>query len=134
MTDADAYRLLHGPYVSPPLRVGDRTVCLARDCDVKVTSWTNVRISWPRCQPVGQRGGSGILVEEELARAVRCESALAIRYWWGAIDKTVAWWRRALGVDRMDSEGSRRLILAGIEDKAAKARGQKLPSEQVRRR
>jgi hypothetical protein len=29
------------------------------------------------------RGGSGILLDDELARAVRCESALAIRYWWG---------------------------------------------------
>jgi hypothetical protein len=134
MTDADPCRLLHGPYVSPPLRRGDIVECLARDCDVKVTSWTNARISWPRCQILGQRGGSGILVEAELARAVRCESALAIRYWWGVIDKTVAWWRRALGVERMDSEGSRRLILAGIEAKAAKARGRPLPPEQVERR
>ena len=26
-------------------------------------------------------GGSGLLVDEELARAVSCESALALRYW-----------------------------------------------------
>jgi hypothetical protein len=102
MTDPNAYRLLHGPYTPPALHVGDRTTCLARDRDVKITSWTNARVSWPRCQPIGQRGGSGILVEEELARAIRCESALAIGYWWGVNCKTVAWWRRALGVERMD--------------------------------
>jgi hypothetical protein len=35
------------------------------------------------------------LVDDELARAVRHESALAIRYWWGVGTKTVVWWRRA---------------------------------------
>jgi hypothetical protein len=50
--------------------------------------------------------GSCILVEEELAFAVCFESALAIRYWWGTSVQTVAWWRRALGVERMDSAES----------------------------
>lgn len=134
MTDPDTHRLLHGPYVSPPLRRGDMTECLARDCDVKVTSWTNARLSWPRCQILGQHGGSGILVEAELAFAVCFESARAIMYWWGASAKTVAWWRRSLGVELMENDGSRRLILAGIEAKAAKARGRPLPPEQVEHR
>jgi hypothetical protein len=81
MTDADVYRLLHGPYTPPALRRGDMTECLVRDCDVEATSWTNARIPWPRCQILGQRGGFGILVEAELAIAVCFESALAIRYW-----------------------------------------------------
>jgi hypothetical protein len=66
--------------------------------------------------------------------AVRFESALAVMYWWGVSCKTIAWWRRALGVERMENDGSRRLILAGIEAKAAKARGRPLPPEQVERR
>jgi hypothetical protein len=68
---------------------------------------------------VGQRGGCGLLLDEELARAVRCESASAIAYWWGASDGVVWRWRKVLGVDRMANEGSRRLILA-----AAAAGGQ----------
>ena len=76
-------QLLHGPYQAPRLQVGARTHCLLRDCEVTVTSWTNAPIPWPRCQPVGQRGGCGLLLDEELARAVRCESASAIAYWWG---------------------------------------------------
>jgi len=47
-----------------------------------------------RCQPVGQRGGSGLLLDEELARAVRCESASAIAYWWRVSQGVVwRWWR-----------------------------------------
>lgn len=87
-------KLLFGPYHPPRLKRGSRAFCFARDCDVVVTSWTAARISWPRCVAVGSSGGgSGILVDEGLARAIRNESALAIRFWWGVNVKTVAWWR-----------------------------------------
>jgi hypothetical protein len=133
---AERVELLLGPYRPPKLRVGDRTVCLLRDCDVVVTSWTDARISWPRCRALETRGGggAGLLVDEELARAVRNESALAIRYWWGT-DATTVWrWRKALGVGPRDPEGSRRLCQAVAEAAAAKCRGKKLPPEQVERR
>jgi hypothetical protein len=95
---------------------GDHAFCLARDCDVVVTSWTDARISWPRCRSLGTRGGgSGILVDDELARAIRHESAAAIRYWWGVNVSTMAWWRRALGVGWTDSPGSRRLRQAASD-------------------
>jgi hypothetical protein len=74
-------RLLHGPYTAPSLKRGDKATCLYRDGDVIITGWCDARISWPRCQLPGTRGGSGLLVDEELARAVRCESSMAIRYW-----------------------------------------------------
>jgi hypothetical protein len=41
-------RLLHGPYKTPKLRIGDRATCLFRDCDVIITGWHDARISWPR--------------------------------------------------------------------------------------
>src|SRR5271167_1560045 len=94
----DRTRLLHGPYQAPRLHVGDRTVCLFKDCDVAVTGWTDAPISWPRCLPVGSTGHPGLLVDDELARAVRMESAAAIRHWWG-VSVCVVWrWRKALGV------------------------------------
>jgi hypothetical protein len=80
----DKVKLLFGPYEPPPLRKGDRTSCLDRDADVVVTGWSDGRIPWPRCRALDSRGhGSGLLVEEELARPVRSESAAAIMYWWG---------------------------------------------------
>ena|SRR6516165_1896048 len=51
-TIPDNVKLLFGPYHPPALRRGDRATCLVRDYDVVVTSWTDSRISWPRCRPL----------------------------------------------------------------------------------
>jgi hypothetical protein len=84
MNQRERVKLLCGSYHPPALKRSDRAFCLARDCEVTVTSWTDARISWPRCRALGTHGGGrGLLVEDELARAVRCESAAAIMHWWG---------------------------------------------------
>jgi hypothetical protein len=68
----DPYQLLHGLYTPQPLRRGDRASCLFRDSDVVLTGWSDGRISWPLCRRPGQTGGRpGLLLDEELARAVR---------------------------------------------------------------
>jgi hypothetical protein len=106
-------KLLFGPYEPPPLRKGDRATCLYWDARVVVTSWSDGRISWPRCRALGHRGGSGLQVEEELARAITHESAAALMFWWGVTCSTAWLWRKVLGVEGNDgTEGSRRLILA----------------------
>ena len=135
MTDRDRVRLLFGPYRPPALRRGDRATCLLRDSDVVITGWSDGRISWPRCRALGTRGGgSGLLLDEELARAVRHESAAAVMHWWGVTSGVVWRWQKALGVGPTDSEGSRRLIQAASEMGAAEQRGKQLPPEQVERR
>jgi|SRR5262245_29748845 len=109
MSDDDHVRLLHGPYTAPPLHRRDRASCLFRGGEVVITGWSDAPIPWPRCRVLGGHGGgSGLLVDEELARAVRCESMLAIRLWWGASAGTVWRWRRALGARGLN-EGSARL-------------------------
>jgi hypothetical protein len=105
---------------------GDRAFCLARDCDVIITSWTDAPIPWPRCRALDSPGGgSGILVEEELARAIRHGSAEALKFWWRASRCTVHWWRKVLDVSRVGTEGSRRLIRAAaqVEADVMKCRG-----------
>ena len=106
MNARDRVKLLFGPYKAPALRRGDRATCLLRDCTVVITSWSSARIPWPRCRALdGTGGGSGLLLDEELARAVRHESAAAVMYWWGASKGAVERWRRVLGVGRTDNEG-----------------------------
>jgi len=135
MTDGDRVKLLHGPYTSPALRRGDRATCLFRDADVVITAWSGGRIPWPRCRALGRRGGSGLLVNEELARAVRTESAAAVMYWWGVTEGVVWGWRKALGVEgRAGTEGSRRLIRAAALAGAVACRGRRLSPEQVEHR
>ena len=112
MNERERVRLLHGPYRAPALRTGDRATCLVRDCDVVVTGWSDARIPWPRCRRIGAPGHAGLLVDEELARAVMHESAVAIMHWWGVGVEAVWRWRRALDVKTRNNEGSRRLIRA----------------------
>ena len=104
-------KLLFDPYKPPALNVGDRAFCLYRDAEVIVYDWSLATVSWPLCYQANRRGvGKGILVDDELARAIRHESVMAIQYWWGVSQKTVCKWRAALGIRRLDAEGSRRLI------------------------
>ncbi len=117
----DRVRLLHGPYQAPRLHVGDRATCLYRDRDVVITAWTDAPISWPRALPVGETGHPSLLVDEELARAIRTESAAAVRFWWGVSVGVVHRWRRAFGIGRMDNPGSRRLFRAAAEKGARRA-------------
>jgi len=58
MTCPDRRRLLFRPYIPPRVRKGGKEFCLFRDEPVVVTSWTDARLSWPRCQKPRQRGGS----------------------------------------------------------------------------
>ncbi|MBI1913582.1 MAG: hypothetical protein HYS12_02325 [Planctomycetes bacterium] len=113
--DDERVRLLFGPYQAPALRRGSRAWCLYRDRLVVITGWSDAPIPWPLCRGLEPpMGGTGPLVDEELARAVRHESALAIQFWWGIGSCAVGRWRRALGVGRMDSPGSRQLIFDTI--------------------
>src|SRR5262249_48869395 len=109
--------------------------CLFRDADVTVTSWTAAPIPWPRCcRPGTHGGGSGLPVTEELVRAIRTESAQALKRWWGVSDHTAWSWRRACGVGRGEGEGSKRLHQEVGERGADASGGKRQAEETVRRR
>jgi hypothetical protein len=89
MHDRDRIKLLFGPYRAPHLTRGERANCLYRDTTVVITGLSDAPIPWPRCRALDSTGGgSGLLVDEELARAVRHESAAAVGYWWGVSNQT----------------------------------------------
>ena len=135
MTKRERLKLLSGPYKATPLKRGDRTIRLFRDCAVVVTGWTAAPIPWPRCRALDSPGGgSGLLVDEELARAVRHESAAAVMHWWGASQRAVHNWRKALGVTRTDNRGTARLTLAAAEKGAEGVKAREWTEEERERR
>lgn len=132
----DTTVLRFGPYTAPAVKKGDRAFCLYRDCDVVITGWTDAHLPWPRCRALHHRGGSGLLITDELRRAIVSESAAALKHWF-CIGTKAAWnWRRAFGVGgRMTTPGSRELLIELNREKALKLRGREvLPAERERRR
>src|SRR6266566_3228369 len=135
MIDRERLKLLFGPYKAPRLRRRDRAFCLFRDCDVVITSWTDARISWPRCRALHhRRGRPGLLVDTKLLRAIQTESEAAIVYWFGVSPFMVWKWRKAFGIGQWETEGSRRLHQALSETGAAVLRDKPLSREQVEQR
>ena len=98
--------LLHGPYNTPAVQVGDWLTCILRG-KAKVCGWSDGQIPWPYIR-VGHGGKGAIAVTSELARAVRCESSKAIMHWFGVSAARISSWRRALGVEQWN-EGTLRL-------------------------
>jgi hypothetical protein len=102
----DARRLVRGPYKAPPCRIG-ATLHDAIRGDIVVVAISRAPIPWPlgRQKPHTKLAP---IVTTELERAIRTESALAMRYWWDVGKSLVAKWRRELGVPLMN-EGTARL-------------------------
>jgi hypothetical protein len=107
LKDADRYRLL-GSYRTPRVRAGRVLSCEARDCDVRVCGYSDGRIPWPVGYPRERGGPAGLVVFGGLAEAVRRESNLAVRHWFGVSGQTVSRWRKALGVP-FSTDGTARL-------------------------
>lgn len=122
---------LIGTYTPPAVRVGDRVTCLFRDALCVVTSTSGAPIAWSRVRAVDHRGGSGLWVCPDLVRAVRTESAAALRHWFGASATTVWAWRKAFGVGRTGTKGSRRAIQRAAELGAAALKRKEWTDEEL---
>lgn len=106
-------QLLGAPYTPPACRFGD---WLDDEVDgrIEVGGWTSAPIAWPRRKKTGRHS---LILTAELARAVRTESVLAIRHYWGVGATTVWAWRQALRVDT--TAGSQRIARRGVPAEAA---------------
>jgi hypothetical protein len=70
------HRLLFGPCRTPVFKYGDVVICDVRG-QVEIVGLTGGRIPWP----VGKRGSAKALVLcDALAKAVRCEPAVAVAH------------------------------------------------------
>src|SRR4029077_7533342 len=94
MNDADRFRLLYGPYLTPRCRLGKKLFCEIRGW-VPVRRISAGRIPWP--QTIVGRSLAFILCGD-LVKAVRRESNQAVCRWWGVMPQTVTAWRKALDV------------------------------------
>jgi hypothetical protein len=126
--------LLFAPYTPPPLHKGDHATCLFREGEVVITAWSDAPLSWPRCRRIDHLGGSGLLVTDELVRAILSESSVALQHWFGVGVDTVWRWRKAFGVLRWGTEGSKRLHILNSHTGARKTRGRSLPPEIIEKR
>lgn len=107
-------KLIAGPYHPPKLRSGQIVTCLVRG-EMEVCGWSDAPFKWPLGRRPGTRYLGRQIVTDELVRAIRTESSLAVCYWWGLSHTTVSQWRRKLGV-----EGITKGTFAAMKDSGAK--------------
>jgi hypothetical protein len=100
---------LIGVYQPPRVRSRERVWCEYREQWCRITTWSEGRIPWPRCAPIGAGGGSGLWIDETLKIAILTESGQALEYWFGISGGAVWRWRRAFEIRRLGTIGSKRL-------------------------
>jgi hypothetical protein len=94
-------RFYFGPYTTPRYRIGQHVHC-ERFGDVVIVGTSNGRIAWPVARRPGARGRASLVLYGDLARAVRQETGLAIKYWFGAGTSAVDFMRKALDVPQVN--------------------------------
>src|SRR4029434_2692447 len=96
MPSYNRHKLHFGPYRTLAFRYGQKAGCLARG-QVTIVKLSRARIPWPVGQTISIQS---LMLPRDLARAVRGELSLAVRYWWGVGASAVRKWRMALNVPR----------------------------------
>jgi hypothetical protein len=126
--------VLHGTYNPPAVRIGQRVFCRVRYKWCRVTSFTDAPISWPRGQPLKQRGGGGLIVDATLERAIRTESAESLEHFFGVSGGVVWRWRKAFGIPRAGTPGSAARIAESSAKGAAAMKSKEWTAEELDRR
>jgi hypothetical protein len=73
-------------------------------------------VLWPCCRPLEPpRVGTGLFIDDELARAIRNEVAMAVAYWWAVHRIKVRYSRKALVVNLKNNLDTHHLFLCNIQ-------------------
>jgi hypothetical protein len=127
MLDADRFKLLFGPYLTPRCRVGRWLKCVLHG-KVKVVGISDTLIPWPQCR--SNRHLVPIICGG-LLKAIKRESNQAVARHWGVCTLTVSKWRKALKVTR-SNEGTHKLqadwMPERLDDEARERHRQSLKS------
>src|SRR5262245_55589607 len=123
--------VLRGTYDPPAVRIDQRVFCRVRHKWCRVTSFTDAPISWPRGQPLKQRGGGGLIVNATLERAIRTESAESLRHFFGVTGGVVWRWRKAFGILRAGTPGSAARIAESSAKGAAAMKSKERTAEEL---
>ena len=92
-----APKLYFGPYETPRYRIGQSVLC-ERFGYVEIVGTSSGRIPWPLGRRPGTRARASLVLFGDLTKAVREETGVAVRYWWGAGVVAVDAMRKALEV------------------------------------
>jgi hypothetical protein len=126
--------VLRSTYNPPAVRIGQRVFCRVRHKWCRVTSFTDAPISWPRGQPVKQRGGGGLIVDATLERAIRTESAEALEHFFGVTGGVVWRWRKAFGIPRAGTPGSAARVAESSAKGAAAMKSKEWTADELDRK
>jgi hypothetical protein len=124
MIESERVKLLFGPYRMPRCKVGGKLRCELRGT-VIVRGLSDAPIVWPFTRSSKGRGPARLILCDDLVRAVRRESAAAIRYHWRVSGHSVWKWRVALGIGattKGTSDLRRRWSPESIQSDKAKAK------------
>jgi hypothetical protein len=103
LADDDRYRLVDGPYYPPRASRGRFLVCELRGI-VKIGGYSDAPIPWPR---IWHR--RSLVICEDMLRALRTESVLAVSDYWGLSKAIVSHYRQLFSVPHVNP-GTHRLI------------------------
>ncbi len=94
LRDIAARRILFGPYLAPPVRIGDELTCSLSGLQV-VGGWHGPK-QWPK---IKSSGWPRLIVCGDLVKALSLETCQTVATHWGIHPRTVANWRRRLNLN-----------------------------------
>lgn len=108
-------RFMYGPYRCPHSNVGEAFLCRVHGLQV-VAGWSGP-MQWPTAKARG--GRPRLIVAGDLIRALKQETSDTVALHWGVCRRTVANWRKALGLSAQMTDAGLQFRQANMRRKRA---------------